>query len=35
MTIATIDETGVTLLIDDEVTSYYQLVSLLNKRGAK
>jgi len=35
MTIATIDETGVTLLIDDEVTSYYQLVSLLNKMGAK
>ena len=33
MPIATIDETGVTLLVDDDVTYYYQLVSLLNKKG--
>ena len=35
MTIATIDEQGVTLLIDDDVTTYSQLVSLLNKKGNK
>ena len=34
MTIATIDENGVTLLVDDDdVTSYFQLISLLNKKG--
>lgn len=34
---ATIDETGVTILFDDDddVTSYFQLVSLLNKKGNK
>ena len=30
---ATIDEQGVTLLIDEDVTYYFQLVSLLNKKG--
>jgi hypothetical protein len=33
---ATIDEQGVTILFDDDdVTSYFQLVSLLNKKGNK
>jgi hypothetical protein len=32
---ATIDEQGVTLLIDEDVTYYFQLVSLLNKKGEK
>jgi hypothetical protein len=32
---ATIDETGVTILFDEDVTSYFQLVSLLNKKGNK
>ena len=30
-TIATVDEQGVTLLLDDDVTYYFQLVSLLKK----
>ena len=34
-TIATIDEQGVTLLVDDDVTTYFQLVSLLNKKENK
>lgn len=33
MPIATIDENGVTLLIDDDVTNYFQLVSLLKIKG--
>lgn len=32
---ATIDEQGVTVLIDDDVQYYFQLVSLLNKKGNK
>jgi len=35
VTLATIDETGVTLLVDDDVTNYFQLVSLLNKKENK
>jgi hypothetical protein len=35
MTIATIDEQGITLLVDDDVTNYSQLVSLLNKKENK
>jgi len=30
--IATIDENGVTLLVDDDVLYYFQLQSLLNKK---
>lgn len=33
--IATIDEQGVTILFDEDVTSYSQLVSLLNKKENK
>ena len=32
---ATIDEQGVTLLFDEDVTYYFQLVSLLNKKEHK
>lgn len=32
---ATIDEQGVTVLLDDDVQYYFQLVSLLNKKGNK
>jgi hypothetical protein len=35
MTIATVDETGITLLVDDDITNYSQLVSLLNKKENK
>lgn len=35
MTIATIDEQGVTILVDDDVMFYSQLVSLLNKKENK
>ncbi|CAB4167004.1 hypothetical protein UFOVP964_103 [uncultured Caudovirales phage] len=34
-TIATVDEQGVMILVDDDVTSYFQLVSLLNKKENK
>lgn len=33
MTIATIDEQGVTLLVDDEQSSFIELVSQLRKIG--
>lgn len=32
---ATIDEQGVTVLLDDDVQYYFQLVSLLNKKENK
>lgn len=33
MTIATIDEQGVSLLVDDDVTSFVELVAQLRKVG--
>ena len=33
--VATIDENGVTILFDDDVNSFTELVSLLNKKENK
>jgi len=33
--VAIADETGVTILLDDDVNSFTELVSLLNKKGNK